>query len=82
VAALGFIVMNMSLVFSMLIYYDVKGNGHRWHVPFELPNTMQVMYAWTTFNFFSDFRIENYHHISNMHIPQLRDHDFNPTFGI
>jgi hypothetical protein len=40
------------LVFSMLIYYDVKEDGLGWLIPFELPNIiylLQVMYAWTTF---------------------------------
>jgi hypothetical protein len=52
VAARGFIAMYMSIVFAILIYYDVKKAEHGWLIPFELPNItylLQVMYAWTTF---------------------------------
>lgn len=50
--ARGFIATYMTIVFTMLIYYDVKEAEHGWLIPFELPNIiylLQVMYAWITF---------------------------------
>ena len=52
VAARGFIAMYMSLVFAMLIYYDVEKAEHGWLIPFQLPNIiylLQMIYYWTTF---------------------------------
>lgn len=64
--------MYMSIVFAMLIYYDVKKAEHGWLIPFELPNILyllQVMYAWTTFVSLSETRIDCHYRISNM-LPQ------------
>jgi hypothetical protein len=44
--------MYMTVVFAMLIYYDVEKVEHGWPIPFELPNIiylLQVMYTWMTF---------------------------------
>jgi hypothetical protein len=48
----GFIALYMTIVFYMLLYYDLKVVEHGWLIPFELPNIiylLQVLYAWTTF---------------------------------
>jgi hypothetical protein len=52
VAARGLIAIYMTVVFAMLIYYDVEKAEHGWLIPFELPNIiylLQVMYTWMTF---------------------------------
>lgn len=50
-AVRGFIAMYMTIVFAMLIYYDLKKAEHGWLIPFELPSIiylLQVIYAWMT----------------------------------